>query len=85
MELGQISTDISVLRARWAVDRSSRFLAWGLGSSLSSARVRFLWKSSSPPTLVWPNHTQSSVKESGGPFSSLPASHRVNTEGKETR
>ena len=27
MELGQYSTNISVLRARWAGDRSSRFLA----------------------------------------------------------
>ena len=86
MELGQTSTDSSVLRARWAGDRCSRFLALGLGRPLSSARVRFLWaiEFTLDPCVA----TRSFVeKESGGhlvlsPWPLCgPPTHRVLAEG----
>ena len=79
MELRQVSTDISVLRARWAGDRYSRFLAQGLARSLSSTRVRFLWVIQFHPHPSVAHHTQSllprgrpSIASSKVTFTHLP-------------
>ena len=71
VELGQQSTNVSALRARWAGDHYPRVNTKGWASLRLDTGAVSVGHSVHPRPLLWPTTQRVLVeKESGGPFSS---------------